>query len=97
MDIKWESLTNMHNQRANFAISQFDNFVYVYGGIQGAGQGKNKHVPQLVDTIVEKYDASKDVWDKIEIAGAPCLAAFAWCSIAKGQIMVLGGTDGDLL
>ena len=42
----------MNNQRAKFAISQFDNLVYVYGGIQGQGKGKNKHVPQLVDQAI---------------------------------------------
>jgi N-acetylneuraminic acid mutarotase len=51
----------------------------------------------LVDTLCEKYDPATDKWEKIEIAGSPCLAAFAWCSIDKAQIMVLGGTDGDLL
>lgn len=87
----------MNNQRANFAISQFDNLVYVYGGIQGQGKGKNKHVPQLVEKTIEKYDATADSWESIQIDGAPHLAAFAWCAIAKGQIMILGGTDGDLL
>jgi hypothetical protein len=32
-NIKWESLNNMHNQRANFGLCQVDNFVYVFGGI----------------------------------------------------------------
>ena len=54
-------------------------------------------MPQLVDTICEKYDAAADKWEIIEIAGGPCVAAFAWCPIAKGQMMILGGTDGDLL
>ena len=38
--IQWESLANMHCQRANFALCQIDNFVYVFGGISGKGKGK---------------------------------------------------------
>ena len=95
--IQWESLANMANQRANFGLCQVENFVYVYGGIQSSGKGKQKHIPTLVNTICEKYDATADKWEKIEIAGAPSLAAFACCPVGKGQIMILGGSDGDLL
>lgn len=87
----------MHNQRANFALCQIDNFVYVFGGIQSSGKGKNKHIPALVECLTEKYDATADKWEKIEIANAFPLAAFAWTPIGKGKIMILGGTDGDLL
>jgi N-acetylneuraminic acid mutarotase len=96
--MKWESLSNMNNQRANFAICQIDNFVYVFGGIQSKEKGnKTKHIPQIVEQLTEKYCATTDVWEKIEIANAPPLAAFAWTPLSNGKIMILGGSDGDLL
>lgn len=87
----------MQNQRANFALCQIDNFVYVFGGLQSSGKGKNKHIPQLVSTLTEKYCATTDKWEAIQIANAPPVAAFSWTPLTKGQIMILGGTDGDLL
>ena len=90
----------MNNQRANFGLCQLDNFVYVFGGIQSKGKGKRSHVPNIVDVLAEKYDAANDKWEKIEIKGAPPLAAFSWTTLGPknpGKIMILGGSDGDLL
>jgi hypothetical protein len=50
-----------------------------------------------VETLTEKYCATTDVWTKIEIANAPPVAAFAWTPLSKGKIMILGGSDGDLI
>jgi hypothetical protein len=47
--------------------------------------------------MTERYCATTDVWEKIEIAKAPLVAAFAWTPLSKGKIMILGGTDGDVL
>lgn len=37
--VSWENLAPMKSSRANFALSVFKNQVFVYGGIQGKGQG----------------------------------------------------------
>ena len=37
----------MANKRSNFAMIGLRNFIYVYGGISGAGQGEESHHPQL--------------------------------------------------
>jgi len=100
IDVLWETNKNMSNARANFALVVLDNLVYVFGGIKSKGKGKSSHVPSTVDIITERYDVNSDTWENIAIDGAPSLGAFAWTSLApkhEGQILVLGGTDGDIL
>jgi len=36
----WKSKASMNSPRANFASMVLDNFVYVFGGIQGRGEGE---------------------------------------------------------
>ena len=47
----------------------------------------------------ERYDPATNTWDKFEIPNIPSLGAFAWTSKGKGssEIIILGGTDGDVL
>lgn len=53
--VGWKSLDSMKFNRANFGLSVCENFVYVFGGIAGKGEGKESHMPTL-SAIVEKYD-----------------------------------------
>ena len=75
-----------------------NNFVYVYGGIQGAGEGDQSHYPMLATEVVEKYTVASDSWENLTIATAPRLAAFSWCQMGDtAQIVVVGGTNGDIM
>ena len=56
--------------------------VYVFGGISGQGTGKEAHYPTIADPPIEKYNPMMDKWEVVEIAGTPCIAAFAWCHMA---------------
>ena len=49
--------------------------------------------------MAEKYDLKQNKWEEYEIKGAFPLAAFGWTALApeSGQILILGGTDGDLI
>jgi N-acetylneuraminic acid mutarotase len=95
----WKPLESMSTPRANFASIVIDNMVYVYGGIMGRGEGKESHVPQIVNVLAEKYDPKLNKWESIEIKGAPPLASFGWTPLASGSnsMLILGGTDGDVL
>ena len=88
----------MSTARANFAMIALQNFVYVYGGISGAGEGETAHHPVLADPIIERYTPQNDKWDTISISMAPSLAAFAWTQIEdEAKIVILGGTNGDIM
>ena len=98
----WKYKAKMSKPRANFAHLVLDNLVYVFGGICGRGkEGSTLHIPSLASDkfLSERYNPAEDKWDQIEIAGANPLAAFGWTPLAKGsgEIMILGGTDGDML
>lgn len=71
----------MKNARSNFAMINLHNYLYVYGGIQGAGEGDEIHHPVLVSDVVEKYTIASDSWETIAINTAPKLAAFSWCQL----------------
>ena len=88
----------MKCKRANFAHIVMNNLVYVFGGISGTGEKDRAHRPVICQTATERYDPRADKWEQFEIANAPPLAAFAWTKLgsSSGQILVLGGTDGDL-
>ena len=96
---RWRAVASMNSARANFATTVVDNMVYAYGGIQGRGEGESAHVPVLATIVAERYDPGQDAWEEIAVNGAPPLAAFGWTSLAagSGQILVLGGTDGDVI
>lgn len=58
------------------------NYIYVYGGIQGASsQPNNEHFPELATVLVERYTAASDSWEAISVNLAPRLAAFSWCQM----------------
>ena len=90
----------MHSRRANFCHLVIDNMVYVYGGIAGqSAKAKEEHFPKMATINAEKYDPVKDVWEKIELPNIPTLGAFAWTPKGKNahEIIIMGGTDGDLI
>ena len=95
----WRSLAPMKSARANFACIVVDNLVYAFGGIQGRGTGESAHVPALATIVSERYDPQQDAWEEFEVKGASPLAAFGWTTLApeSGQLLILGGTDGDVL
>lgn len=64
---KWETLDSMNSARANFAHCVVNNFVYVFGGIGSRGEGKESHVPNIVNNVTEKYDINSNKWEIIEI------------------------------
>ena len=84
--------------RSNFACVAMKTMVYVFGGIMGKGTpgSDEEHHPKLAPPI-ERYMPMKNAWEVINIAQAPRLATFAWCTLDEGKICVLGGTDGFLL
>ena len=92
----------MECARSNFAMIALNNFVYVYGGISGAGVGDEAHYPMLAIETIERYTPKIDKWEPIRIATAPRLAAFAWTRLGEGkngeeaQIAILGGTNGEI-
>ena len=45
----------------------------------------------------ERFDAKANKWESFEIANCPTIAAFGWTSLGDGKMMVLGGTDGDVM
>ena len=52
----------------------------------------------MASPICEKYDPIADTWETVEIEGATPLAAFGWTPLkTSSQLLVVGGTDGDLL
>jgi hypothetical protein len=46
---------------------------------------------------IERYMPLKNEWEILKISQAPMLAAFSWCPLDEGSIVVLGGSDGSLL
>ena len=76
------------------------NFVYVYGGISGCGEGEESHHPMLAETTIERYQPKADVWEPITIAAAPRLAAFSWARLGSkptdSKMVIFGGSDGNI-
>lgn len=54
-------------------------------------------MPVLVTANIERYTIASDSWEVIEMTQAPQLAAFSWCRIDRNSIVVLGGSDGNIL
>jgi len=94
----WQTCAPMANARSNFAMISLNNFIYVYGGVKGAGTGEQCHHPTLVTELVEKYTVASNSWETLTIAMAPRLAAFSWCQMGDtAQIAVVGGTTGEIM
>ena len=88
----------MESARSNFAMISLRNYIYVYGGISGAGEGAQKHYPELATTSVERYTIASDSWEPITVNMAPRLGAFSWCQMGDtAQIAVVGGTNGGIM
>lgn len=90
----------MNTRRACFAHLVLDNKVYVFGGLAGNSTvKKQEHHPTMATVNAERYDPVTNVWENFEIPNIPALAAFAWTPLGKGssEIIILGGTDGDVL
>jgi len=87
----------MNCARANFAHVVLDNCVYAFGGISGRGSGQAEHHPTLSSSIAEKYDPAADRWEAIEVQGALPLAAFGWTCLDSNELLIFGGSDGDML
>lgn len=96
---KWVQLNNMQSARANFAFTVVDNLVYVFGGVGGIGNTpESVHIPQLVSNMCERYDPKLDKWETIKIENSFPLGAFGWTVLdSPEKIMIVGGTDGDML
>merc|ERR1712083_227332 len=100
---EWIQCSSMECARSNFAMVPLSNYVYVYGGISGAGEGQTAHHPQLALEVIERYTPKIDKWEPLKINAAPSLAAFAWTRLNttpghadEAKIAVLGGTNGDI-
>lgn len=91
--ITWENAADLSKPRANFAAIAIDHLAYVFGGISGK---TGTHVPEMVASI-ECYNPSNNSWQEYYIEGAPSLAAFAWTFKTPTEILVFGGSDGNLL
>lgn len=90
----------MTSRRACFCHLVLENKVYVFGGLSGNfSEKKQEHFPTMAAINAERFDPVTNKWDKFEIQNIPSLAAFAWTSKGKGssEIIVLGGSDGDVL
>jgi N-acetylneuraminic acid mutarotase len=87
----------MNFKRANFSCLAVQNFVYVYGGISSGSTGGEAHRPILASMPIERFMPASNEWEELKIVGVPRLAAFSWCKIDEGSIVVLGGSDGNLL
>ena len=53
----------------------------------------------MVTNLADKYDPAQDKWETIEIEGATPVACFGFTPLAPntGELLILGGTDGDML
>ena len=51
----------------------------------------------MTKTIIEKYQPTLDVWTEISIPNVPSLAAFSWTGTDDGRLIILGGSDGNIL
>ena len=57
------------------------------------------HHPILATVLAEKYDPSTNEWEELTIDGGNPVAAFGWTPLGNdtGEILILGGTDGNML
>ena len=78
---QWQTCAPMECSRSSFAMIGLRNYIYVYGGISGAGTGEQSHFPQLVSATVECYTIANDSWETMTLNTAPKLAAFSWCQM----------------
>ena len=52
--------------------------------------------PDLSQNTIERYMPEENVWMQMTIPNTPQLAAFIWC-VADDKLIILGGSDGNLL
>ena len=71
----------MQTARSNFAMIALKNYIYVYGGISGAGDGGRAHEPNISSIAIERYLIAGDSWDSVHVSAVPKLAAFSWCQM----------------
>lgn len=98
VDSDWEICASMKHARANFAAINLGNRVYVFGGISG-NDPQIQHQPVLVEDVIERYVSQTNTWEVFDIPNAPRCAAFSWTPTTydEGSIIILGGTDGNLM
>ena len=102
---KWIDCEDLICSRANFGLIVLDNLVYAFGGISKAVlPEKNKkcepYLPVMSDPVLECYNPKVNKWTEIKINNMPSIGAFSWCSISKTnpeKILIIGGTDGEVL
>lgn len=88
----------MQCARSNFAMIALRNYIYVYGGISGSGEGAQRHYPKLAEATVERYTMASDTWETVSVNSAPKVAAFSWCQMGDtAQIAIVGGTNGGIM
>ena len=97
VESNWEIAAPMRTARANFAVQVIANTVYVFGGVQANSPGTDEPWrPNLALNVIERYLPQENVWMEHKITNAPSLAAFSWC-VCDDSLIILGGTDGNLL
>jgi len=95
---EWQSMAPMQSARSNFAMIAMKNFIYVYGGISGAGTGESLHVPTLSAVVIERYVIAGNNWETVQVNSVPKFAAFSWCQMGdSSEIAIVGGTNGDIM
>lgn len=95
---QWQTCAPMTCARSNFAMIALRNYIYVYGGVSGAGEGAQCHNPKLAEIIVERYTIASDSWETVTVNTAPKIAAFSWCQMGdSAQIAIVGGTNGGIM
>lgn len=93
---QWRNGPPMKSKRANFAMVSFKDCVYVVGGIEGK-DASEKHRPVLSHHTCERYTTLSNKWESVTIANLPPLAAFSFTVKSDHEIVILGGTNGQLM
>jgi len=78
---EWQTCASMQSARSNFAMIALRNYIYVYGGVSGAGASDRPHAPVLSSVVIERYLIAGDSWETIQVSAVTKLAAFSWCQM----------------
>ena len=98
MTSEWQTCAPMQSSRSNFAMIALKNFIYVYGGVSGAGSGETVHHPQLSAIVIERYVIAGNNWETVQVSSVPTFAAFSWCQMGDtSEIAIVGGTNGEIM
>ena len=84
----------MSSARSNFAAISLNTMIYVFGGLSDRS---GSHNPVLAKTQCERFDVNKNVWENLDIKGAPSVFGFGWARISYEEIAIFGGSDGNLI